>query len=145
MRLSPLCEMRPDSSASQAEQLRFPNQTYKEPRFAWLNSRENPTTQSQDEKNTDVTPGMQNCSVYPKSNWDEANFPCLGSKTTTRSKSYRTSGLTPIMNLERYPETTISCIEDHQFSRAAWGMFRATHIILGWEWFPVFDGKGKPT
>ena len=23
---------------------------------------------SQDEKNTDVTPGMQNCSVYPKSN-----------------------------------------------------------------------------
>ena len=26
------------------------------------------TTLSQDEKNTDVTPGMQNCSVYPKSN-----------------------------------------------------------------------------
>ena len=32
------------------------------------NSRESPTTLSQDEKNTDVTPGMQNCSVYPKSN-----------------------------------------------------------------------------
>ena len=29
---------------------------------------ESPTTLSQDEKNTDVTPGMQNCSVYPKSN-----------------------------------------------------------------------------
>ena len=27
-----------------------------------------PTTLSQDEKNTDVTQGMQNCSVYPKSN-----------------------------------------------------------------------------
>ena len=27
-----------------------------------------PNTLSQDEKNTDVTPGMQNCSVYPKSN-----------------------------------------------------------------------------
>ena len=35
--------------------------------------------QSQDEKNTDVTPGMQNCSVYPKLNCDEANFPCIGS------------------------------------------------------------------
>ena len=47
----------------------------------------------------DFTPGMQNCSVYQKSNWDEANFPCTGSITTPRSKSYRTSGLTPLRNL----------------------------------------------
>ena len=31
------------------------------------------------------------------------------------------------------------------FSRAAWGMFRAPNIISGWEWFPVFDWGGKPT
>ena len=24
-------------------------------------------------------------------------------------------------------------------------MFRACHIILGWEWFPVVDRRGKPT
>ena len=24
-------------------------------------------------------------------------------------------------------------------------MFRAPHIILGWEWFPVFNWRGKPT
>ena len=24
-------------------------------------------------------------------------------------------------------------------------MFRAPHIISGWEWFPVFDWRGKPT
>ena len=24
-------------------------------------------------------------------------------------------------------------------------MFRATHIISGWEWFPVFDWRGKPS
>ena len=24
-------------------------------------------------------------------------------------------------------------------------MFRAHHIISGWEWFPVFDWRGKPT
>ena len=99
MRLSPRCEMRPDSPALCPEQLLCPNQTRKEPRFAWLNSRESPTTLSQDEKNTAVTPGMQNCSVYPKSNWDEANFPCNISITTPRSKSYRTSGLTPFRNL----------------------------------------------
>ena len=52
-----------------------------------------------------LTAGMQNCSVYPKSNWDEANFPCLGSITTLRSTSYRTSGLTPFRNLERFTET----------------------------------------
>ena len=34
MRLCPPCEMRPDSPALCPEQLRFPNQTRKEPRFA---------------------------------------------------------------------------------------------------------------
>ena len=24
-------------------------------------------------------------------------------------------------------------------------MFRAPHIISGWEWFPVIDWRGKPT
>ena len=47
MRLSRSCEMRPDSRALCPEQLRFLNQTRKEPRFAWLNSRESPTTLSQ--------------------------------------------------------------------------------------------------
>ena len=39
MRLSPPCEMRPDFPAFCPDQLRFPNQTHKEPRFVWLNSR----------------------------------------------------------------------------------------------------------
>ena len=39
MRLPPRHEMRPDSPALHAGQLRFPNQTHKEPRFAWLNSK----------------------------------------------------------------------------------------------------------
>ena len=39
------------------------------------------------EKNTDVNPGMQNCSVYTKSNSDEANFACIGSMTNPRSMS----------------------------------------------------------
>ena len=60
MRLPPRHEMRTDSPALHAEQLRFPNQTHKEPRFACLNSRESTTTLSQDEKNTDVTSGTQN-------------------------------------------------------------------------------------
>ena len=77
MRLSSRRERRPGSPALCPGQLRFPNQTRKEPRFAWLNSRESPTTLSQDQKDTDVIPGMQNCSVYRKSNWDEASFPCI--------------------------------------------------------------------
>ena len=52
----PRChEMSSDSPALHAEQLHFPNETHREPRFALLNSRESPTTLSQDEKNTDVT------------------------------------------------------------------------------------------
>ena len=107
-------EMRPDSPALHAEQLRFPNQTHKEPQFASLNSRESPTTLSQDQKNTDVTSGTQNRSVCPKSNSDEGSFPCIGSITIPGSASYRTSGLTPCRKLERFHEITVSSTEDHQ-------------------------------
>ena len=93
----------------------FPNQTHKQPRSAWLNSRESPKTLSQDEKNTDVTSGTQNRLVCPKSNWDEANFNCIGSITIRWYSSYRTSGLTPFSKLERFPEKTVSSIDDHQF------------------------------
>ena len=112
---SPHLEIKPDSAALHAELLHFPNKTCKEPRFVLLNSRESPTTLSQDEKNTDVNLRMQNCSVYPKPNCDETNFPCIGSVTIPRSTSYRTSGLTPFRKLERFPETTVSSIEYHQF------------------------------
>ena len=61
--------------------------------------------------------------------------PSIGSITTRQSISYRTSFLTPFRKLERFPETTISRIDDHHFSRAAWGMFHAPHIISGWELF----------
>ena len=114
MRLPPRREMRPDSQAMHVEQLHFSNQTGKETRFASLNSRESPRTLSQDE-NTDVTSGTQNSSVHPKSNLDEANFHCIGSITIPRSTTYRTSGLPPFRKLRRFPETTVSSIEDHQF------------------------------
>ena len=42
MRLHPPCEMRPESPALGEEQLRVPNPTRKEPRFASPNSRESP-------------------------------------------------------------------------------------------------------
>ena len=115
IRLPPRWELRPCSPALHAEQFRFPNQTRKEPWFAWLNSREIKRTLSQDAKNTDVTTRIKNSSVHPKSNWDEANFPCIGSITILRSTSYRTSGLTPFRKFQRFPETPVSSIEDHQF------------------------------
>ena len=31
------------------------------------------------------------------------------------------------------------------FSTSNWGKFRVTHIVSGWEWFPVFYRRGKPT
>ena len=135
MRHPPSSEMRCDSHALPAEQCRVPGQTRKAPWLAWWNSRESPTTLSQDQKNTDITPGMQNCSVYPKSIWDEANFPCIGSITTPRSTTFRTSGLTPFRNLYRLPETTVP----------GWGRF----LERVWESTPVFlpgefNGQEEP-
>ena len=79
MRDPPRREVRIDSPALRAEQSRIPNQTRKEPQFSLWNTRESPRTLSQDEMNTDVTSGMQNSSVHPKSTRDKAHFPFLGS------------------------------------------------------------------
>ena len=107
MRLPTRHEMRPDSPALHAEQLRFPNETYKELRFAWMNSRESPTTLSQDEKNPDVTSGMQNWLLYPKSTQDEAHLPFIESIAVSHSTSYTTSVLTSFTTIQRFPETPI--------------------------------------
>ena len=89
----------------------------------------------------DVTAGMQNCSVYTKSNWDEANFPCIGSITTPRSTSYRTSGLTPFRNLQILPQTTVSSIEDHQFQQSSLRNVPCTPYHLGMRMIPCLRLK----
>ena len=98
------------SHALHAEQLPFPNQTHKDPRFAWLNSRESPTRLSQDKKNTDVTSGTQNWLVYPKSTQDEAHFPFIESIDISNSTSYTTSDLTSFTSSQSFPETPISSL-----------------------------------
>ena len=113
MRHPPRWEMRPESPALDAEQFRVPNQTCKEPQWASWNTRESPRTLSQDERNTAVTSGMQNSSVYPKSTRDEARFPFIASIVIPCSTSYRTSGLTSFRNLQRFPETTLSSLYEY--------------------------------
>ena len=58
MRLAAPWEMRPDAPALRAEQFLVPNQTGKEPSFAWQKYRESPRNPSQVKKNTDVTAVM---------------------------------------------------------------------------------------
>ena len=113
MRHSPRQDMRFDSPALHAEKFLVPNQTRKGPRFASWYTRESPRTLSQDEKNTDVNSGMQNSSVYLKSNRDEARFPFIGSIPIPCSTSYRTSGLTSFRKLQRFPETPVSSLYEY--------------------------------
>ena len=141
MRLPTRREMRPDSLALRAEQFRFQNETRNEPQFAWWNSKESQRSLSQDEKNTDITSGMQNNSVYTKSNWDEANFPCIDSITILRSKSYRTSRLTPFRKLQRLTETPTSSIEDHQFQYSKLRKVLRTPYHLGMKMNPCLRLK----
>ena len=115
MRLPPRGEMRPVSPALCAEQFCTPNQTCKEPQFAWWNSRESPRTLSQDEKITDVTSGWQKSSVYPKSTRNEYHFQCIDSIAISHSTLYTTSGLTSFTKLQRFPETPVSSLEEHHF------------------------------
>ena len=76
-------------------------------------TRESPRKLSQDERNTAVTSGMQNSSVYPKSTRDEAHFPFIGSIGIPCSTSYRTSGLTSFSKVQRFPETAVSSLYEY--------------------------------
>ena len=136
MRLHPCHEMRPDSPALHAEQLHFPNQTHKEPRFAWLNTRESPTRLSQDEKNTDFTSGTQNWLVYPKSTQDQAHFPFIVSIAVSPSTSYTASVLTSLQQSRdslRHPSQVYRNIN---FSKATGWKTRASDIVWWWELIP---------
>ena len=141
MRLPPRRKMRPNSPALHAKGFRFPNQTPKEPRFPWWNCRESPRTLSQDEKNIDVTSGMQNRLVYSKLTQDETHFHSIGSVAIPRSTSYKTGGLTSFRKIQRFPETPISSLEELNFSKATGGKFRAPHIIWRWELIPCLQLK----
>ena len=113
LRHHPRQEMRPESPALGAEQFRVPNQTFNEPKCACWNTRESLRKLSQDKRNTAVTSGMQNSSVYPKSTRDEAHFPFMGSIAIPCSTSYRTSGLTSFRKLQRFPETPVSSLYEY--------------------------------
>ena len=141
MRLPPRHEMRPDSAALHAEQLRFPNQTHKDPRFAWLNSRESPSRLSKDEKNTDVTSGTQNWLVYPKSTQDEAHFPFIESIAVSHCTSYTTSVLTSFTTIQRFPETPSQVYRNINFSKATGWKTRSPHIVWRWELIPCLQIK----
>ena len=65
---------------------------------------------SQGEMNTDVTSGMENSSVYPKSTRDEPHFPFIGSIAIPCSTAYSTSGFTSLRKLQRFTETR-ACIQ----------------------------------
>ena len=113
MRHPPPWKMRPKSPALAAEQFHVPNQTRKEPQCAWWNTRESPRLLSHDQRNTAVTSGMQNSSVYPKSTRDETHFPFIASIAIPCSTSYRTSGLTSFRKLQRFPETKVSNLYEY--------------------------------
>ena len=141
MRLPPRHEMRIDSPALHEDQLRFPNQTHKDPRFAWLNSRESPTRLSQAKKNTDVTSGTQNWLVYPKSTQDEAYFPFIESIAVSHSTWYTTSVLTSLQQSRdslRYPSLVYRNIN---FIKTTGWKTRAPHIVWWWELIPCLRMK----
>ena len=56
--------------------------------------------------------------MYQKSTQDEARYPCVGSRAIPHSTSYTTSGLTSFRQLQRFPETAVSSLEEQQFQHS---------------------------
>ena len=115
MRLPPCCKMRPDSHAFRAEQFQVQNQTRKDLKFL-EGTPENPQEHCPKMRRTLMSP--QECKiglVYPISNQDKANFPFIGFIAIPRSASNISSGLTSFRKIQRFPETPMSSLEEHQF------------------------------
>ena len=55
--------------------------------------------------------------MYPKSTRDDARFPFIGSRAIPRSISY-TTGFTSFRHLQRFPETPVSSLEEHQLQQS---------------------------
>ena len=138
MRLPSHRKVRPDSPALHAEEFHFPNQSCKEPQFPWWNCRESPRTLSQDEKKTDVSSGMQNRLVYPKSTQDEPHFSSIGCIAIPRSTSYTTSSLTSFRKIPRFPETSITSLEWHWFHQRNVKFFSVSQINSRWRPTPLY-------
>ena len=115
MRLPPQQETRPDSLVLRAQQFHVHNKARKERWFSWWNSRGSPRTPSQVKNGNDFSKGKWNCSLYPKSTRDEARITSIGSTAISHSPSYKTGGLSYFRPLQRFPETPISNLEEHQF------------------------------
>ena len=73
---------------------------------------------------------MRNSSVYPISTRDEARFPCIGSRVLPRSTSYMTCCLTSFRQLQRFPDTPVSSLEEHQFQHSNWSKAPCTPNCL---------------
>ena len=141
MRLPPRRKMRPDSPAFRAEEFPVPNQRCTEPRFPWWNWRESPRTLSQQEKNTDVTSGMQNRLMYPKSTQDEAHFPFIESIAISYSTSYTTRGMKSLQQSRDSLRHPFQAYRNINFSKATGWKTRAPHIVWRWELFPCLRLK----
>ena len=141
MSLPPCRKIRTDSPAFRAEVFHVPNPRRKEPRFSWWNWREPTRTLSQQEKKTDVTSGMKNRLVCPKSTQDEAQFPFIESIAISHSTSYTKKGLTSLKQSRdslRHPSQVYRNIN---FSKATGWKIRSTHIVWRWELIPCLQLK----
>ena len=65
------------------------------------------------------TSGMQNSSVYIKSNRDEAHFPFFGSIAIPCSTENSTSGLTSLRKLQRFSETPALSLYEYSFQHSS--------------------------
>ena len=141
MRLPPRRKVRPDSPAFHAEEFRFPNQRRKEPRFRWWNWRESPRTLSQQKKNTDVTSGMQNRLVYPKSTQDEAHFPFIVDIAPRIPYDMQQVAWHPLQQSRDTLRDPSQVYRNINFSKATGWKTRAPHIVWRWELIPCLRMK----
>ena len=141
MRLPPRHEMRPNSPALHAEQLRFPNQTHKDPRFAWLNSRESPTRLSQDEKNTDVTSERKIDWCTPNQLKMKHISPSLNPQHSFITHHIQQVSWHPLQQSRDYLRHPSQVYRIIYFSKATGGKTRAPHIVWRWELIPCLRMK----
>ena len=64
---------------------------------------------------TEAEDNLEEVTTISKSTQEEAHFPFIESIGISHSTSYTTSVLTSFTTIQRFPETPISSLQEHQF------------------------------
>ena len=136
MRFPTRCEISSDSPALRAEQFHSPNQTWKEPRFAWWNSRESLRTLSKSRRARMSTQKCKIAQCTPNQLKMKPDSPALAPESSCVAHRKWQVAWLPLCNARVSLRHQSQVFRNTNFNKATREKLHAHHIISRCELIP---------